>query len=291
MELFIQICLNGLAAGAVYSLVAAGYSLVYGVLRFINFAHAASIAVGGYVFLVFTSYLGLRFGISFILALILTGGFGLIVNRIAYYPLRRTAPLFPLLSGIAFLIVVENLIVLIFGPDPYRFSSLPWFSTTLVFDKYSLSSIHLWMLVAAGLSGITLHFLLRYTAYGRMIRAAAENQELAQTRGIDTESVIAKVFFASSILAAVAGIFIAYETQLYPQIGALPSLKGFVAALIGGLGNISGAIIAGLFLGLLENILIIGLPTVYKDGITFVVMILFLLVKPEGLFPNLSKRY
>lgn len=291
MELFIQICLNGLAAGAVYSLVAAGYSLVYGVLRFINFAHAASIAAGGYIFLVFISYLGLPFEISFILALILTGSFGLAVNRMAYYPLRRSAPLFPLLSGIAFLIVVENLLVLIFGPDPYRFPPLSLFTPTLVFDKYSLPSIHLWMLVAAILSGIALQFLLRHTAYGRMIRAVAENQELAQVRGIDAESVIAKVFFVSSMLAAVAGIFIAYETQLYPQIGALPSLKGFVAALIGGLGNVTGAIIAGLFLGLLENILIIGLPTVYKDGITFVVMIIFLLVKPEGLFPNVLRRY
>jgi branched-chain amino acid transport system permease protein len=147
------------------------------------------------------------------------------------------------------------------------------------------------MLASAIVAATLLQVGLRYSSLGRKIRATAENLELAKVRGIDTDRTISIVFMIGSSLAAVAGIMIAYESQVTPQIGFLPGMKGFITALVGGLGNIGGTMIAGLILGVVENVMIWKLPTVYKDAIAFLIMIGFLLFRPQGLFPNKWKRF
>lgn len=290
-DLLIQICINGLAAGAMYSLVAVGYSLVYGVLRFINFAHAASVAIGAYAFLTLTTYLGMPIVLAFLLASCLAGLFGWTLEKVAYHPLRRSSSLTPLLSGIAIAILVENVLALAFGPAPYRLSRASESDAIQLLGRYSILRVHLYMLASAGIAAMLLLIMLRYSSLGRRIRATAENPELAKVRGIDTDNTISLVFVIGSFLAGVAGILIAYETQVSPQIGFLPSIKGFIAALVGGLGSVGGTMIAGLLLGFFENVLVWQLPTVYKDSIAFVVLIGFLLFKPSGLFPNKWKRF
>lgn len=286
IDLLVQIGLDGLAAGAAYSLVAVGYSLIFGVLRFINFAHAASIAVGAYAYLTFTAYLRLPLLLASVLTVIVAGFFGWVLEKVAYCPLRGSSPLAPLLSGIAIAILIENLLALGFGPTPYRLTQSSGVRAVQIFQRYSILPIHLYMLLFAVVSGVLIQVGLRFTRIGREIRATAENQELAKVRGVDTERAIATVFVFSSALAAITGIFIGHETQVYPQIGVLPSLKGFIAALVGGLGNTGGAMIAGVLLGLIEHISIWQLPTVYKDAVAFVLLLVFLLLKPGGLFPN-----
>jgi len=291
LDLLVQICLNGLAAGAKYSMVAVGYSLVFGVLRFINFAHAASIAVGAYAYLTFTFYLKLPLLLAFFSTLIVAGLFGWALEKIAYRPLRSSSPLAPLLTGIAIAILIENLLALGFGPTPYRLNQSGEIRAIQILGRYSILSIHLYMLLFAMMSAVAIQLGLRFTRLGCEIRATVENLELAKVRGIDTDRVIAIVFVIGSVLAATAGIFIAYETQVYPQIGVAPSLKGFIAALAGGLGNIGGTMIAGVLLGLIENISIWQLPTVYKEAIALILLLTFLLLKPSGLFPNKWGRF
>lgn len=291
MDLTIQIFLNGIAAGALYGLVAVGYSLVYGLLRFINFAHAASIAIGAYVFLVLHIWLELPSIIAVCISLPIAGVFGILVNLIAYYPFRQSSLLYPLLTGFALSIIVENTLALIFGPAPFRVTQDISGSSVQLFQRYFFPTINIYMLLAAMIAGISIHVGMTRTAYGRAIRATAENMELAKIRGVRTEIMISIVFFLSSSLAGLAGILIAYDSQLSPQIGTLPSLKGFVAALVGGLGNFTGALIAALFLGLFENLMIIYLPSVYKDASALAVLIIFLAFRPHGLFPSVTQRY
>lgn len=290
----LQHILNGLTLGAIYSLIALGYTMVYGILKFINFAHGEIFMLGAYSGYYLYYYLctpeqgGSRVMASFILAvmfaMVLSAAIGMLVERIAYRPLRKAPRLAPLLSAIGVSIILMNLAALVFGTEPRNFS-YPFDNTAINLGTTSITPNQI-MILAVGLVMMAgLKLFVDRTKLGKAMRATSQNQNVASLMGININFIISLTFAIGSALAAVAGILIAMEYKVYPSMGQMAGLKAFIAAVVGGIGNISGAMIGGILLGLLETfgVVILGIPQGMKDTIAFSVLIIILIVKPSGI--------
>lgn len=290
----LQHILNGLTLGAIYSLIALGYTMVYGILKFINFAHGEIFMLGAYSGYYLYYYLctpeqgGSWVMVSFILALIfamvLSASIGMLIERVAYRPLRRAPRLAPLLSAIGVSIILMNLAALAFGTEPKNFS-YPFDNSVINIGATSITPNQI-MILAVGLVMMAgLKFFVDRTKLGKAMRATSQNQNVASLMGINVNVIISLTFAIGSALAAVAGVMIAMEYKVYPSMGQMAGLKAFIAAVAGGIGNISGAMIGGILLGLLETfgVVILGIPQGMKDTIAFSILIIILLVKPSGI--------
>lgn len=290
----LQHILNGLTLGAIYSLIALGYTMVYGILKFINFAHGEIFMLGAYSGYYLYYYLctpdqgGSWVMVSFILAVIfamvLSAVIGMLVERIAYRPLRRAPRLAPLLSAIGVSIILMNLAALVFGTEPKNFS-YPFDNSVINMGATSITPNQI-MILAVGLIMMAgLKLFVDRTKLGKAMRATSQNQNVASLMGINVNVIISLTFAIGSALAAVAGVLIAMEYKVYPSMGQMAGLKAFIAAVVGGIGNISGAMIGGILLGLLETfgVVILGIPQGMKDTIAFSILIIILLVRPSGI--------
>lgn len=283
MEYFLQVLANGLMSGGIYAIVAVGYTVVYGLLGFINFAHGDILALGAYLFYALYMLAGLDPASSAIGSLLLAGLAAIIVEKVAYKPLRRANRLALLISALAVSTIIQNSLGLGFG-----FGVLS-VRRGVVFDPVRLgpiilSKVHLWTL-AALLVLIGLIFLyLKYLHGGKTLRATSENVDLAEGVGINTDRIIAGTFFVSGVLAAGAGIIISMDQDLHPLMGFGFGIKAFTASVIGGIGNIMGAIYGGFMVGLLENFAAGWMPSGYKNLIVFSILIICLIFRPEGFF-------
>jgi branched-subunit amino acid ABC-type transport system permease component len=283
MELFAQLLVNGLIAGAIYALAAVGYNMVYGALKFINFAHGSVAMVGAYIVLALAlSGLHLHLVFAFCLSLALTALLGVFIERVAYRPLRRAPKLAPLTTAVAASFVLDAVVMIIFGADIKTFN-LParrGFQIGPVF----ITPVQCIIIVASLLFMVCLYFLLTHTKLGKAIRAVADDISLAEISGMDSNLIISAVFAIGSALAAASGALIGMDTNLQPTMGFIITVKAFAAVVLGGLGNVYGAIVGGYLIGIAENLGVWYIPPVWKDTIAYGILILMLFFRPAGIF-------
>jgi len=284
--LFLQHLVNALALGSLYALIAIGYTMVYGILRLINFAHGEIFMLGAYIAFYAVTLFFLPWGAAYIVALGLTGIFGVAVERLAYRPLRNSPRISIMISAIGVSFLMQNLGVLIFGGRPVPFPVPQIFDNIIRFGEVSLMSVSLVIPVITATLLIVLRFIVRNTKTGMAMRACSTDIPAARLMGVDVNKVVSFTFAAGSLLAAIGGVMWALRyPNLHPTMGLMPGLKCFIAAVIGGIGNISGAVLGGMLLGMIEIMLVATMPALsgYRDAFAFVLLIIVLLVKPSGL--------
>lgn len=293
-EIFLQHFSNALSLGSLYALIAIGYTMVYGILRLINFAHGDIFMLGGYfAFYALTTFL-MPWWIGFIVAIGLTAMFGMSIEKVAYKPLRDSPKVSVLISAIGVSFLIESLGVVIFGGVQKAFPIPDLFGQVVVLGGVSIVSVNFFIPVIAFIFLALLMYLVNYTKTGMAMRALSKDHETARLMAIDVDRIISYTFGTGSMLAAVGGIMWGMKyPQLYPLMGLMPGLKCFIAAVVGGIGNITGAVIGGLVIGFIEIMTVAFLPSLtgYRDAFAFVLLIIILLVKPNGLMgENLTEK-
>jgi branched-chain amino acid transport system permease protein len=291
MSEFVQQLINGLALGSIYALIALGYTMVYGVLRFINFAHSDIFMLGAFAGYYLAPHAGRIFGVQSIssglivllLAMIICAVLGIIIEKLAYRPLRSRSKLTVLITAIGVSLFLEYAGQLVFGPDPKSFRLMPSKNLTafsgVVFNSNQIIVLGLTIILLVGLQ-----FIVLKTKLGTAMRAVSFNPQAAALMGINIDVVISFTFGLGSALAAAAGILYAMNyPSIDPLMGVMPGLKAFVAAVLGGIGNVPGAALGGLVIGVLETFVGGTRWSTYRDAIAFAILILILLFKPAGL--------
>lgn len=283
---FMQHLANGTSLGSLYALIAIGYTMVYGILRLINFAHGDIFMIGAYLTYYGILYTSLPWWLVFLLAPVITGLLGLLLERLAYKPLRGSPRITILISAIGASFLLQNFGILVFGGRPKAFPIPDVLGKTLNIRGVSVAIVSIVIPIITIILLSALTYIIQKTKTGMAMRALSKDFETASLMGININRIISITFFIGSFLAAVGGIMwgIKYP-QLMPIMGVVPGLKCFIAAVIGGIGNITGAVIGGFILGLGEILLIAFLPnlTGYRDAFAFVLLIIILLIKPTGL--------
>lgn len=287
--MFFQQLINGLMLGSTYSLIAIGYTLVLGLLQMINLAHGDVFMIGAFLGLTF-AYLGIPLYLSLILAMAGAGIMGILVERFCFRPLKKAHFLGPLVSTIAFGILLQNVGTQIWGSEPSRYPQTTEI-TQFHLGPVVVSSIQIIILITSLALVVGLDQFIRRTRMGRAMRATSEGQVNASLLGVDPDRVISFTFFSSGALAGVAGVLTALVyLQITPFIGIRQGLIGIVAMVIGGLGNVRGAMIAGLLLGIIEVMNDAYFTASYRDMIIFGIFFIFIVFKPEGLFEAVKKE-
>ena len=285
-DLFLQYLTNALSLGSLYALIAIGYTMVYGILRLINFAHGDVFMLGGYIAFYCVSLFVMPWCVAFIVSLGLTGLFGVGLERIAYQPLRSSPKISIMISAIGASFLMENLATVIFGGRPKGFIVPQIFNKIVHVGSVSFVSISLYIPIITALLLTALLIIVQKTKTGMAMRAVSTDLAAARLMGIDVNRIVSFTFAIGSTLAAIGGIMWSLKyPQLNPTMGMVPGLKCFIAAVIGGIGNIAGAVLGGLLLGFIEIMIIALLPTLtgYRDAFAFILLIIVLLVKPAGL--------
>ena len=282
---FLTYFVNGLSLGSIYAIIALGYTMVYGIAKMLNFAHGDVLMIGSYITFVFMSQMGINPIISVLLAAIACTIIGITIERIAYKPLRGANSLAVLITAIGVSYFLQNIALLIFGANTKSFKSivtippLKLFGGQLIISSESIVTITLCIVIMLALTTF-----INKTKMGQAMLAVSEDRSASTLMGINVNGTIAMTFAIGSFLAAFAGVLLcsAYPT-LTPTTGAMPGIKAFVAAVIGGIGSIPGAFIGGLILGVLENLSKAYISAQLSDAIVFSVLIIMLLVKPSGI--------
>lgn len=278
-----QQLLNGLVTGSTYALIALGYTMVYGVLQLINFAHGEIYMAGAFAGLLLVTVVKLPFVLALVLAMIVAATVGVVVEFLAYRPLRRSSRLAVLISAIGMSIFLQNVGLWIFGPSTKSFLP-PFHVSTFQFAGLRTNMLSLLTLGVALIMMIGLQYLVRNTKMGKAMRAVAQDRDTASLMGINVNKTIAFTFAIGSALAAAAGVMVGMLfNAVVPTMGVMPGLKGFVAAVLGGIGNIPGAMLGGIVLGMAETLGVTLLSSQWRDAIAFGILILVLLYRPSGL--------
>lgn len=289
MNLFTQQIINGLSLGAIYALIALGYTMVYGICKLINFAHGDIIMVGSYI-----TYVLLANGISLPVAIFASVVgcviVGVLIEKIAYKPLRDTSRISLLITAIGISYLLQNLCQLIMGVNPLTFPSIIGIES-LNFFGVTITGNMLVTLIISIILMIVIDLLVRKTKIGKAMRAVSEDREAASLMGININSIISITFAIGSALAAIAGIlWAANYPQLKPTMGSLPGIKAFIAAVFGGIGIVPGAVLGGFLLGLIETMTKAYISTQFSDGIVFFILIVMLIFKPNGILGKNEKE-
>ena len=283
---FFTTFVNGLSLGSIYAIIALGYTMVYGIAKMLNFAHGDFIMVGCYIIFLFSSNLGLPPFISILIAVVLCTVLGITTERVAYRPLRNAAsPLAVLITAIGVSYFLENLALLIFGADTKSFSSvISWSGLSLFNGELQIQGITIVTIVVSLLILLVLQLFVHKTKEGQAMLAVSQDRGAAMLMGIDVNKTITLTFAIGSALAAVAGALLASAyPSLTPYTGAMPGIKAFVAAVLGGIGSIPGAMIGGLALGIIEILSRTYISSQLADAIVFGILVVVLIVKPTGI--------
>lgn len=286
MQLFQQI-INGLAIGSIYALLALGYTMVYGIINLINFAHGEIYMVGAMAGFYASRAFNLPFFPTLIVAMLSSGALGVIIEKVAYRPLRKSPRITVLISAIGVSLLLQNGFRYLVGPSP---KSFPELIPVVKYDLglFQVNNIQVLTLGISLVLVLVLQYIVFRTRMGKAMRAVSYDMEAAQLMGINVNRTISFTFFLGSILAGAAGILVALSwTSIDPYMGMMPGLKAFVAAVLGGIGIIPGALIGGIFIGIAETLTKAYISTSLSDAIAFSILILVLLVKPTGI---LGKR-
>ena len=283
---FLNSLISGLSLGSVYAIIALGYTMVYGISKMLNFAHGDGIMVGGYVSFILTMYVGMNGWLALLVAMVACTILGILIERLAYRPLRGTGSLAVLITAIGVSYFLQNSALLIWGANPRVFNSLfNGMKTIHAADgQLTITPESLFTIIANIVIMIALTLFVSKTKAGKAMRAVSEDNGAAQLMGINVNQSISLTFAIGSGLAAVAGVLMcsAYPV-LMPTTGAMPGIKAFTAAVFGGIGSIPGAMIGGLLLGIIEIFARAYISTELSDAIVFACLIIVLLVKPTGL--------
>lgn len=286
LSTFLQYVANSLSLGSLYALIAIGYSMVYGILRLINFAHGDVFMLGAYIAFYLVSSALMPWWVAFLVAIGLTCLFGIGLERVAYRPLRDSPRISIMISAIGASFLIENLAIVLFDARPKAFKVPDIFSTVVNIGGVSIVSVSFFIpLITFALLGILL-FIVHKTKTGMAMRAVSTDQDAARLMAIDVDRTVSFTFGIGSLLAAIGGIMWSLKyPQLLPLMGVMPGLKCFIAAVIGGIGSIGGAVLGGFLLGIIEIMTVAFLPdlTGYRDAFAFILLIIVLLVKPTGL--------
>ena len=296
MAFFFQELVNGLTTGALYALVALGFTMVYGVLKLLNFAHGDLYMIGSYVGFFVIQWFGgpnkltiavpLLLVIMFVLAALLVGGLGVAMERFAYRPLRDAPRIAPLITAIGVSFFLENSALLLFGAQyrVYNTSEFISLSSGIQIGSVTIDSVQILVLVLAALLTVGLRLLVNRTTLGKQMRAVAADREAAEMLGINVNFTIAATFFIGGALAGVAGVMGGLLfNQVTPTIGFIAGLKAFTAAVVGGIGSIPGAVLGGLLLGVAESFVTGYISSTYTNLLVFLLLIAVMLVRPSGL--------
>lgn len=279
-----QLIVNGLIAGSIYALIALGFSLIYGVCRFFHFAHGAVITCAGYLAFAFSQHLGVPLGISIAISILLCALIGMLMEWGVYRPLRakHASNLMLLVASLGIYIVIQNTVSLIFGNDVHVLTAASQSLKIPLFEA-RITIIQVIILAVTGFLYWSTGLFMRRSQTGKVMRAVASDPDLAPAVGIDANLTILMVFALGSGLAAVTGICISFNTVLTPTMGFNALLMGVVAAIIGGIGSLPGALLGGLFVGLVQPFTVWKLPSQWQDTIVFALLIFFLLLRPQGI--------
>jgi len=296
MSFFFQELVNGITTGALYSLVALGFSMVYGVLKLLNFAHGDLYMIGAYVGFFVIQWFGgaanigipvpLLLAIMFLLAAGVSGGLGVAIERFAYRPLRDAPRIAPLITAIGISFFLENAVLLLFGAQ-YRIYNTPEFislSSGIRIGSVTIDTVQIMVLVLSAALMAGLQLLVNRTTWGKQVRAVAADREAAEMLGINVNFTISMTFFLGSALAGVAGVMGGLLfNQVTNTIGFIIGLKAFTAAVVGGIGSLPGAMLGGLLIGLAESFTIGYISSTYSNLLVFALLIIVMLVRPSGL--------
>ena len=285
-EIFLQHLSNALSLGSLYALIAIGYTMVYGILRLINFAHGDIFMLGGYFAFYALTMFFMPWWIGFIVAIGLTAMIGISIERVAYKPLRDSPKVSILISAIGVSFLIESLGVVLFGGIQKAFPIPDIFGTIVKIGNVSIVSVNFFIPIITIIFLSALMYLINKTKTGMAMRALSRDHETTRLMSIDVDKIISYTFGLGSLLAAVGGIMWGLKyPQLYPLMGVMPGLKCFIAAVVGGIGNITGAVLGGLIIGIIEIMAVAFLPglTGYRDAFAFILLIIILIVKPTGL--------
>ncbi len=283
---FISYLINGISLGSVYAIIALGYTMVYGIAKMLNFAHGDIIMVGAFTVFTIVSTLGLPVWLGILLSIIVCTVFGIVIERVAYKPLRNAAsPLAVLITAIGVSYLLQNIALLSFGANAKSFTSVvPFSGISLADGQLNISGETIVTIAACIVIMIGLTLFIKKTKAGQAMLAVSEDKGAAQLMGINVNGTIALTFAIGSALAAIAGVLLcsAYPS-LTPYTGSMPGIKAFVAAVFGGIGSIPGAMIGGILLGIIEIFGKAYISSQMADAIVFAVLIVVLLVKPTGI--------
>ena len=288
-----QQIINGLSIGSIYAVTAVGYTMVYGILKLINFAHGEVMMIGAYAGLLLGLNLFLPFWLALIISIAVACLFGLAIERLAYKPLRGAGENTVLLSSLAVSMLLQNLVIMIFSPQPKTFLLPDYLIRPFVGDVIT-SPLFFITISFVVVCAILLTLFIKKTKIGIAMRACSENLTAARLMGINVDMVITVTFLIGAGLAGISGFILAGQYgKLEYNMGFVPGLKAFVACVVGGIGNIYGALVGGILVGLAEMLVIGLLPPMfsgYRDAFVFVLLILLLLIKPSGIFGSVEGK-
>ncbi len=290
MSLLLQLVVNSLIAGSIYALVASGFSLIYNINRFMHFAHGASIVIAGYLLYSFYVVIGFGFIYSLISTLFYSSFLGLFIYRSVYYPLekRKASKIIILMASIALLILFQNFVQMVYGANVKDIGFIE-IEKGIEIGGAIITSLQIVIIVSAIAFMGFLYVFMKKTKVGRDMRAVSDNKELASIIGINYNKIYVLSFLIGSFLAGIAGILIALEQNITPNFGTGLMIKGFTGSIIGGISSVPAAVAGSYILGIAENFGIAVLPSGYKEAISFILLFLFLLLRPEGII-SLGRR-
>ncbi|MCL2243543.1 MAG: branched-chain amino acid ABC transporter permease [Treponema sp.] len=284
----LQQLINGLSLGSIYALIALGYTMVYGIVLLINFAHGDILMVGAYTAFFVLSAIGagpLGMLLAFVVSMIVCASLGVTIERFAYRPLRASPRLNSLITAIAISLILENgaRVLPFIGPNPRQFPR-PAVININILDELSISNIQVIVIILSALLMLALNYIVNYTKRGKAMRAVSFDLQAASLMGISANKIISFTFALGSVLAAAGGVLYASAyPQVNPLMGMMPGLKAFVAAVLGGIGSIPGAMLGGFILGIAETFTKGFISSQFSDAISFSILIIVLLFKPTGI--------
>ncbi|MFY9213538.1 MAG: branched-chain amino acid ABC transporter permease [Tissierellaceae bacterium] len=286
MEHFIQQIVNGISLGSIYALMALGYTMVYGIIKLINFAHGEIYMVGAYIGYALTTFFNFGFFPALILSMILTSLLGVVIEKVAYKPMRNSTRIAALITAIAVSMFLQYGMMYFVTPQTRSYPNiLPDIQVSLFGTNAVVDIRNIYILTVTIVLMLLLQYVIHKTKTGKAMRAVALDGDASQLMGIDMNKTISYTFAIGSALAGAAGVLVGiYYNTINPLMGAVPGLKAFIAAVIGGIGVIPGAVFGGFFLGVTETVVSALGGSLYKDAVAFAILILVLLIKPNGIF-------
>lgn len=286
--MFLQQLINGLTLGGIYALIAVGYTMVYGVIQLINFAHGEIYMFGAFLAYTFAGTLGMPFYAAILLSMLCCAVLGMLIDVVAYRPLRLAPRLAALITAIGMSLVLQNLARIIWGANnkPFPHGALPTYmqKTALRFSGVSITYLQLFIFAVTFSMMASLHLIITRTKFGKAMRACAQDRVAAHLMGIDIDRVVTYTFALGSAMGAVAGVLVGvYFNVIFPTMGYIAGVKAFAAAVLGGIGNVPGAMLGGIILGVGEAFGAAYLSSLYSHGIAYAIMILVIILRPHGL--------
>ncbi len=285
MELLMQQLVNGLAVGSIYALIALGYTMVYGTIKLINFAHGDVYMMGAFIGYFAVMVLKMNVFVALLVAMVACAVLGVVIERVAYKPLRNSTRVAALITAIGVSHLLENAMSYFFGAESRPFPSDFGTETITLFGDVSVNGKQILIFGVTVVLMALLQFIVRYTKMGKAMRAVAVDEQAAQLMGIDVDGVISFTFALGSSLAGIAGVLVGvYYNTISTTMGITVGLKAFVAAVLGGIGSIPGAMVGGYLIGLLETMVSFFGYSPYRDGVVYFLLFIILIVLPAGLF-------